>query len=479
MASEFVGEALDKSPPHSPESERAVLGGIVIDNELVTQAIRLLRPEDFYVRSHQRVYVAMLVLFEDGTEINPILIGEVLKRDGSLEAVGGISFLTNLTYGLPHSTNIVHYANVIRAHSKSRWLMKFAARIHATVSEGGMHPDEVARWIVQEVDTTGERLENLRRPRSIDDMYEDQALRFQLFHKGISDAISTGFPQLDEKMLGGGFLPSLMYVFAGRPSMGKTTLTLDLMSNAADQGRRGLVVSRETPAEMLLDRMVSAKSGVPRFKISPGMTKASYEAAMETLQAMRLVPIVIDDFSTSIQELDRYLADCERSGKRIEIMMLDYLQLMTSAEGDSRVQEVSSISKGYKGLCTKYKIPGLLVSNLNRAGGQGEPELIHLRESGQIEFDADVVFMVHGDETEEESDFLVKDVICKKQRDGPHFRRQMDMNTELVTFRTHEMLGLSGPRKIEPRRMGIDEEEVARQKARGKGAHKDEGTFDY
>lgn len=463
----------------SPEAERAVLGGIIIDNELITQAKRLLKVEDVYIPSNQKIFVAMLALHERDVAINPILVGEELKRHKQLESVGGISYITNLTYGLPHSTNITHYANIIRKYSKARWLLKFAARIDATIRDGEKDPDDIVKWILAEVAETDDRLSDLRRPKTIDQMYDDVALRFQLFHRGISDAVPTGFLDVDEKLLGGGLLPSLMYVLAGRPSMGKTTFALDVVCNAADTGHNCMIVSRETPAEMIIERMVSAKSGIDRFRISPGISASNLQGVMETLQSMRLVPIVLDDFSVSIDEIDHWLGEYERAGKRIELIMLDYLQLM-SGDGDSRVQEVSGISKGYKGLLTKYKIPGILVSNLNRAGGSGEPELIHLRESGQIEFDADAVFMIHGDETEEDVEFLSKQLICKKQRDGPHFRRDLDMNTKLVTFRTKQMLGLSdGPKFIEPRRMKSDEEEVVQQKTRRKGPKSQDESFNF
>lgn len=462
---------LDQALPSSPEAERAILGAILLDGELIHQAARLLRPDDFYTEPYKYVFLIMVGLMEKGKTMDQILIWEEAKRGKHMTEVLTLGYITNLTYGLPHSTNISYYANIIRQHSKSRWLLRFAARIHATILDGQTPPDDVAKWIIEEVDQADTALENLRRPMSIDQMYEDQALRFNLFHKGISDAIPTGFPEIDEKLLGGGLLPSLMYVLAGRPSMGKTTLAIDIICNAADAGRRCMIVSRETPKEMLVDRMVSAKSGVERFKISSGMTKTNYDRAMETLQAMRLAPIVIDDFSTTIHEVDRWLAEYERKGQRIELLMMDYLQLM-SGQGDSRVQEVSGISKGFKGLLTKYKIPGIPVSQLSRAPGDSEPELHHLRESGQIEQDADCVMFVHGDQTEEDLEYLLKELICKKQRDGPHFRRSMSMSTGLVTFRRPSMLGLSEP--IQPRRMGTDEEELARQKARGKGADTNE-----
>src|SRR6202165_437843 len=122
-------QSLERSLPHSAEAERAILGGIVIDNGLISQAIELLRPEDFYVPSHRRIFTAMIALFERGAEINPILIGEELKKENALETVGGISFITNLTYGLPHSSNIIHYAKVVRGKSLLRRLIKTASKI--------------------------------------------------------------------------------------------------------------------------------------------------------------------------------------------------------------------------------------------------------------------------------------------------------------------------------------------------------------
>src|SRR5258708_36055412 len=121
--------SLERSLPNSSESERAILGGIILDNGLISQAIELLRPEDFYVPSHRRIFVAMIGLFERGSEINPILIGEELKKENALESVGGISFISNLTYGLPHSTNITHYAKVVRGKSMLRQLIKTANKI--------------------------------------------------------------------------------------------------------------------------------------------------------------------------------------------------------------------------------------------------------------------------------------------------------------------------------------------------------------
>src|SRR6266404_7219804 len=129
MATPIREQSIERSLPNSSEAERAILGGVVLDNGLISQAIELLKPEDFYVPSHRRIFVAMIGLFERGAEINPILIGEELKKENALESVGGISFVTNLTYGLPHSTNIIHYAKIVRGKSLLRRLIKTASKI--------------------------------------------------------------------------------------------------------------------------------------------------------------------------------------------------------------------------------------------------------------------------------------------------------------------------------------------------------------
>lgn len=479
----------DFAIPSAPDVERMIIGVIFLDNELMREAKQLLKTSDFYVGEHRKIFVYQRRQFEEDKPIDAILIAQRMQEVGDLlwnSYTDTIAFLVNMTSGIPHVTSIAKHAEVLRKKSKARWLLHFSERIRSNVLDN-LDPDGLAQTIIEEVSGVSTASKSLRRPRTIEELYEAQATRFALFHKGISDAIPTGFHEMDSKLLGGGLLPSLMYVFAGRPSMGKTTLALDVLCNIADQGRRGMVVTRETPAEMLLDRMVSAKSGVDRFKISSGISEHDYNLAMETLSAMRLTPIVIDDVSSTISEIDGWLYEYDRAGTPIEFLMLDYLQLMAGEGGDGRTQEVSKISSGFKQLLTKWRIPGVAVSQLSRAPGDREPELHHLRESGQIEQDADAVLFLHGDQTEEDIDFLVKELICKKQRDGPHFRRTLDMNASLVTFRRPDMLGLPEPkRQIEPRSMGTDEEELAEQKARAqkpkarrKAPSEDERAFDY
>lgn len=469
-------EQLTAEPPHNPDVEQAVLSSVLADPLRLTQCRQAsASPDWFHVSAHRKVFSCLLELEDAGDPIDEITVGNMLRARGQLAQVGGQQFVNQLGQQ-PPSSNLSGYLEILRKYQKARAGIRFAAKMAEQLKDGDCDPDKIMESAVGWLDSQHTESRSVRRPMSIAEMYEPQALRFQMFYKGISDALPTGFPDIDEKLLGGGVLPSLLYYLAGKPSMGKTTFAIDVTCNIADSGHRCLVVSRETPKEMLLDRMVAAKAGIDRFKLSSGMSKANYELAMETLQVMKLIPIVLDDYSSSVAELDRLLAWYERQGESMEFLMCDYLQLMTG-DGDNKVQEVSSVSKGLKGLLTKYKIPGLIVSNLSRASGSGEPEISHLRESGQLEFDADAIFFIHGDETEEDIDFLEKDFICKKQRDGPHFRRKLDMNTRLVTFRSPDMLGLAvTDAGVKPRRMGTDEEELDKAKGGGKGIGKKKGS---
>lgn len=443
--------AFDKAP-HNAEVERAILGGVMLRPELIDQCRRVMPVGWLHVPDHQHAYSAMLELDEKRVEITPIMIAEVLKRRG-------VPPIDTARYadGLSPSSDLSHYIEVVRRYAKARWGIAYAAKITAQLYEGVDNPDEVFESAVQEFDRTRQSAQKLRRPKSLGELYDDYALRLMLFFKGVTNAIPTGFTEVDEKLLGGGVVPSYTYVVAGRPSMGKSTFALDICCNAADQGFRSVFVTREMPKESLMDRMAAAKSGVPRFKIQSGIKQSDYEAVLEAAEAMRLVPIIIDDTSETIQEIDHFLNEMERSNQKVDLLVIDYLQLMKGDGKDGRTNEVSFISRETKGLAMRHEIPVIEVSQLTRAPGKEhrEPELHDLRESGQIEQDADVVLFIHGDEPEEDMQFYQRELLCRKQREGPHFHRTLDMNAELITFRTPQMLGHSGAPRKRPGRITV------------------------
>src|SRR5882672_10979651 len=225
-------QSLERSLPNSAEAERAILGGIILDNALISQAIELLKPEDFYVPSHRRIFIAMIALFERGGEINPILIGEELKKESALESVGGISFITNLTYGLPHSTNIAHYAKVVRGKSMLRQLIRAANKITQEALEQEDEPEII-------LDHAEHAIFELADERIRQGFVHVKPVAEQLLEKiqemegraAVLTGLTTGFADPDK--LTSGLQRQDLIILAARPSMGKTSFALMLAENAA------------------------------------------------------------------------------------------------------------------------------------------------------------------------------------------------------------------------------------------------------
>src|SRR5678809_1682032 len=222
----------ERALPNSSEAERAILGAVLIDNGLISQAIELLRPEDYYVPSHRRIFTAMIALFERGAEINPILIGEELKKDNALESVGGVSFITNLTYGLPHSTNIAHYAKVVRGKSMLRQLIRAANKITQEALEQEDEPELI-------LDHAEHAIFELADERIRQGFVHIKPVAEQLLEKiqemegraAVLTGLTTGFADLDK--MTSGLQNSDLIILAARPSMGKTSFALMLAENAA------------------------------------------------------------------------------------------------------------------------------------------------------------------------------------------------------------------------------------------------------
>src|ERR1051325_7851481 len=233
---DFIREQpFERALPNSSEAERAILGAILLDNGLISQAIEQLRPEDFYVPSHRRIFVAMIMLFERGAEINPILIGEELKKENAVESVGGISFITNLTDGLPHSTNIAHYAKVVRGKSMLRQLIRAANKITQEALEQEDEPELI-------LDHAEHAIFELADERIRQGFVHIKPVAEQLLEKiqemegraSVLTGLTTGFADLDK--LTSGLQRQDLIIVAARPSMGKTSFALMLAQNAAISG---------------------------------------------------------------------------------------------------------------------------------------------------------------------------------------------------------------------------------------------------
>src|ERR1041384_1555383 len=428
---EFIREQpFERALPNSSEAERAILGAVLLDNGLISQAIEQLRPEDFYVPSHRRIFLAMIALFERGAEINPILIGEELKKEDALESVGGISFITNLTYGLPHSTNIVHYAKVVRGKSMLRQLVKASNKITQEALAEEDEPELI-------LDHAEHAIFQLADERVRQGFMHVKPIAEQLLEKvqemegraAVLTGLTTGFADLDK--MTSGLQPSDLIILAARPSMGKTSFALMLAENAAIHA--GAVVG----VFSLEMRMLCSQGNIDAQRFRNGfLSRLEWAQIAKSLGVLADTKIFLDDTpGLSVLEMRAKARRLAAEQKKLDLIIVDYLQLMSgsSKRVESRQQEVSQISRELKGLAKEMNVPLVALSQLSRApesraSTQHRPQLSDLRESGALEQDADGVAFIYREEvykTPDEREVMPEDrknvaeLIIAKQRNGP------------------------------------------------------------
>ncbi len=428
-------QSLERALPNSSEAERAILGGVLLDNGLISQAIELLRPEDFYVPSHRRIFNAMIALFERGGELNPILIGEELKKENALESVGGISFITNLTYGLPHSTNIAHYAKVVRGKSMLRQLIKAANKITQEALEQEDEPEII-------LDHAEQAIFLLADERIREGFVHVKPVAEQLLEKiqemegraAVLTGLTTGFADLDK--MTSGLQRQDLIIIAARPSMGKTSFAMMLAQNAAIHA--GAVVgifSLEMSKEALVMRMLCSQGNIDAQRFRNGfLSRPEWAQIAKSLGTLADAKIFLDDTAgITVLEMRAKARRLAAEQKRLDMIVVDYLQLMSGSAKrvESRQQEVSQISRELKSLAKEMNVPVVALSQLSRAPesrSEHRPQLADLRESGALEQDADVVAFIYREEqykTPEERNNLPEDqknvaeLIVAKQRNGP------------------------------------------------------------
>lgn len=439
-------QMLERPLPHDAEAERAILGAIMLDNALIHEARRILKPEVFYVPSNCRIYTAMLACDELGVEITSILVADELKREGEFEAVGGLTYITNLTWGLPHFTNIATYARIVVAHARRRYLIKLGDELRTRGLDSDESEDQLAEHFDTRIAAFREKSGAQKRGVSVlAELITPQLERFDRFHKGIRDAVPTGFSVLDENLTGGGLMRSQLHYLAARPSLGKTSLALDIAANAVAHGLSVYFVSLEMSKEVLLDRFFAAAAGVARWKLQPGLYESDLRKLKQVAPAFESQLLFIDDVNRSASAIERSIADTARL-RPVDLIIGDYLQLMDTQRMGSRNDQVGANSRALQGMAKKFNAANLWLSQLSREcekRPKGEPELTDLRDSGEIEQDARTVMFLFGDKGEEDlgdpsTRTIYRDITlkCAKQGEGKLFRTDMPFNKELVTFRS-------------------------------------------
>ncbi|HZH34411.1 MAG TPA: replicative DNA helicase [Pyrinomonadaceae bacterium] len=420
---------LERPLPSNTEGERAILGAILLDNALINQAIEQLSSDDFYSPFHRQVFSGMIGLFERGAKIDPILIGEELKKEGKLESYGGVAAIANLTYGLPHFNNIFHYAKLVAEKALARNLIKVCNSI---VSEALAEEDE-SNVVLDRAEQQIFALANKRTKQSftaVRPVAEDVFVKIQEYaqrkdHSALT-GLTTGFRDLDS--MTSGMQKSDLIIVAARPSMGKTAFCLNIAQRAAlDAGAVVGVFSLEMSKEQLVMRLLCSEAMVDAHRFRNGfLTRDEWERLGEALGRLSDTRIFIDDTpGISVLEMRAKSRRLAAENKKIDLIIVDYLQLMQgSGRIESRQQEVAQISRELKGLAKELNVPVIALSQLSRASEQRsdhKPQLSDLRESGSIEQDADVVAFIYREEQykqTEENDGKAE-IIIAKQRNGP------------------------------------------------------------
>ena len=418
---------LEKPLPNNLDAERSILGAILLDNNALNAAIETLKPEDFFLDQHRRVFVQMISLGEHQQGIDLVTLTEELHRRGELEASGGAPYLASLVDGVPKVTNVQHYARIVKEKAVLRNLIHATHNIQQKAFEG----DDGADAILDNAESTIFAIAEDRVRAgliSAKEIVRDNFERLEkIFREGKSvTGIPTGYAELDK--LTSGLQPSELVILAARPSQGKTALALNLMENISIRGGHPVAMfSLEMSKESLLQRLVASVAQIDAHKFRTGhLSRQDWSRMTEALGTISAAPLWIDDSgSISVLEIGAKARRLKRD-KGLSMLVVDYLQLITArGRFGNRQEEVSSISRGLKGLAKELQIPVLVLSQLTRAPERDErgPQLADLRESGAIEQDADVVMFIYrphffkqGATPEEREETELR---IAKQRNGP------------------------------------------------------------
>lgn len=422
-------------PPHDIEAEKSVLGALLIDQDAIVKVIEFLRPEHFYKKNHSEVFEAIVNLYEKREPADLITIPDELKRMKKLDAVGGVSYLTELVNSVPTASNVEHYAKIIQEASVKRSVLSVASNIGDLVFD---EPDsskllDKAEHLIYSVSQQNVRDDFVPISRTLEVTFErlDELSKT----KGALRGVPTGLKTLDKLL--SGLQKEDLIILAARPSVGKSSLAINICQHAAVEHGRGVAFfSLEMGKESIVDRMIASQGDIENWRITTGnLEPEDFEKYGIAAGQLAEAPMYIDDTpGQSVLEM-RTKARRLALEKDIDLVVVDYLQLVKGRRQESRVQEVSDISQSLKNLARELKVPVLALSQLSRAveqrGGEKRPQLSDLRDSGSIEQDADVVlFLYRPDDDDRENAKL----LISKHRNGPTGEVDLYFKSNRTTF---------------------------------------------
>ena len=417
---------IERPLPSSLDAERGILGAVLLDNQSLHAALEILRTEDFFSDHHRRIFDRMIELSEAGQAIDLLTLTDELRRKGELESAGGAAYLSSLVDGVPRISNVPHYARIVKEKSLLRHLVQTAHSIEQRALEADLGADEMLDNAESEIF----RLADDRIRQGFVTVKELVQKNYERLEKLVSEGrtvtgLATGYHSLDE--MTSGLQPAELIILAARPSMGKTALALNIAENSSAAGHKVALFSLEMSKEALLMRLLSSHARIDAHKFRTGhLNHEDREKMAASLNELARAPVWIDDSSSSTVVEMGAKARRLKNDKGLDLVIVDYLQLM-SARGrfSNRNEEVSSITRGLKAMAKELGVPVLVLSQLTRAPERDErrPQLADLRESGAIEQDADLVLFINRpgfykpDAPDEERNRA--ELIIAKQRNGP------------------------------------------------------------
>jgi replicative DNA helicase len=432
---------IEKGLPSSVESERSILGAILLDNALCNQAIEMLRREEFFLDSHRKIYAKMISLAERVMPIDFVTLTDELRRAGEFEQVGGATYIASLIDGVPRTDTIEHYARIVKSKAMLRRMISASNQIIALC----LDEEEETMTIVDKAEQMIFQIAEDRIRQGfqyIGDVAERRLEQIEQMagRPEMITGVPTGFTDFDR--LTSGLQRQDLVILAARPSMGKTALALNIAQYAAKNGSVIGIFSLEMSNEQLVSRLLCSEARVDAHRLRTGyLNREEWAKLADALRRVTEMQIYLDD--TPGQGVLEMRAKSRRlkAEHGLDLLIVDYLQLMTGrGRIESRQQEVSQISREMKGLAKELDIPVIALSQLSRApetrGGDHKPQLSDLRESGAIEQDADLVCFIYREEVYNPTDENrgIAELIVGKQRNGPTGQLQLAFLKEFTRF---------------------------------------------
>jgi len=434
-----------KIPPHDDEAEKAILGSIMIDPRAITKVADVIVSADFYAAAHHKIFSTMVELFARNEPIDIVSVTNTLTAKKELDAVGGASYLTDLVNVVPSSAHIAHYAKIVKEKRVMRDLISVSADINESVFESGESATTLLNQIEQRIFALATQSQQKKFVHLKDELasaYE----RIEKLHQGgkALRGVTTGFEAMDNIL--SGLQPSDLIILGARPSLGKTTLALNIALAAAEkEGVPVGIFSLEMSKEQIIDRLIAAEAQVPLWRLRTGKLDMStdFELIQGALDRLSRVPVYIDDTPSPNVIQIRSIARRLQAEHGLGLVVIDYVQLIQPlSNSENVVQQFTEISHGLKALGRELNVPVLAVSQLNRSVDAREikmPRLSDLRETGSWEQDADVVMFIYRSDRDRPEPSLeeenVATISIAKHRNGPIGAIKLKFDPEKVVFR--------------------------------------------